>query len=215
MRCQSTTSISAVDAISVNGSDRSSARSTRRASGSRISEPDAAIAALTSTRLTVNRIGRRHRDARAGRRRSSCRRGTASAPSPRARRQAEHAGVEDRADERVAPADARRASARSRRRTSPAPTRRARGRRRRRRSRARRRSRPRPRPGRGSARRASRRRETPRRRRSSSRSPDRGRTTTVATAYAVMPTRETGATTASSLAGGCARPLIRARDVTR
>src|SRR3954471_21931799 len=31
---------------------------------------------------------------------------------------------------------------------------------------------------------------------------------TVATAYAVRPTRETGATTASSLAGGCARPLI-------
>src|SRR5947209_4099684 len=32
---------------------------------------------------------------------------------------------------------------------------------------------------------------------------------TVATAYAVRPTRETGATTASNLAGGCARPLIR------
>src|SRR5512146_2417307 len=32
---------------------------------------------------------------------------------------------------------------------------------------------------------------------------------TVATAYAVMPTRETGTTTASNLAGGCARPLIR------
>src|SRR6185437_8668514 len=32
---------------------------------------------------------------------------------------------------------------------------------------------------------------------------------TVATAYAGMPTSETGATTASSLAGGCARRLIR------